>query len=665
MGFHGRGGGRWHRMRAEEEEYERQVSDWELARRLLGFTWRLRSKALLLLFTMVASSIINLLPPYLFSLAIDKYIVEANTVGLTLLAVAFIIINLATFGVSFAHTYLLSWLGSKLEFDLRVEMFQHLQILSLSYYADREVGSIVSRVTNDIEKIIELVSSGVIRSISDVVTLVGIVWIMVVMSPSLSFISFSVIPLIVAFMYFWGKRVRRVYKETRKTIASVSAKIEESVSGMREIQSFSREGETRREFDQVNISNMQANVEASRVMSAFMPAVSIFSSIGRFLVLWFGGIAVMKGNLTVGVLFAFMSYINRFFWPIQDLSNFWNEVQSAMAAAERVFHIIDTQPEIYQKNDAKIMPPIEGKIVYEKMSFSYEEGTPVLQEIDLKIEPNTTIALVGPTGAGKTTMINLLYRFYDPLEGRITVDDLDLRDLDLNSYRKQMAIVLQDPFLFAGTVKDNIKYGKMDASDEKVIEVAKAVGAHDFIAKLPEGYDTEVRERGTRLSMGQRQLISLARALIAEPRILIMDEATSSIDAYTELIIKQAMEKVLKDRTSIVIAHRLSTVRNADLIVVLDEGRIVERGTHGELLVKGGIYSKLYEMQFKYEPPDEPIEPQEIPIHIGGTIRHRGGAPPIQGIRESPQAGTGGKAIDSNKDDGSSSNANTSSETQG
>jgi ATP-binding cassette subfamily B protein len=433
------------------------------------------------------------------------------------------------------------------------------------------------------------------------------------MNPWLSMISFSVVPFIAFVTYFWGKRVRRVYRETRKTIASVSAKIEESVSGMKEIYAFSREQESRQEFQQINISNMQANVTASRTMSAFSPMVHGFSILGNFLVLWFGGNAVMNGTMTVGVLFAFMSYMGSFFFPIQTLSQFWNEVQSALAAAERVFQIMDTKIEVFEKADAITVPPIDGRIVYEDVTFSYENGTPVLQDIDLVIEKNTTVAFVGPTGAGKTTMINLLYRFYDPQEGNITIDGYDLKELSINGYRKQMAIVLQDPFLFAGTVKQNIKYGNLDASEERVLEVAKAVGAHDFIMKLPDGYETEVRERGSRLSMGQRQLISLARALIADPRILILDEATSSIDAYTEIIIKQAMEKVLKDRTSIVIAHRLSTVRNSNMIVVLEEGRIVEKGTHAELIAKDGLYSKLYDTQFKNA---RTLDPLEVMDHV-------------------------------------------------
>jgi ATP-binding cassette subfamily B protein len=595
MGWHAR------RFATEEEDYERQIPDRVLMRRLLEYITRQRRKSSILVVAIVASTIIGLLPPYLSSIAIDNYIVDMDPRGLILISIAFTVVYIIQFFTQYCQRYLINWLGSKLEYDIRLDLFRHLQRLNLDYYSHKEVGSVVSRATNDVDKITELITSGVASVIADLLTLAGIIAIMLWMNWWLSLITFTIIPLIMLFLYFWGRIVRRVYRETRKTIASVSAQMEESVSGIKEIQSYSREGDTKKEFQQVNRSNMQANVQAGQVMSAFWPAVQIFSAIGNFLVLWFGGVAVMNGDLSVGILFGFMSYLSRFFWPIQDLAGFWNNVQSALAAAERVFGIIDTPASIKDKDGTIKLPRIEGRINYESLTFSYEEGVPVLKDINIEIEPNSKVALVGPTGVGKTTMINLLYRFYDPDKGKITVDGYDLRDVKISSLREHMAIVLQDNFLFSDTVKENIRYGRLDATDEEIIEVSKAVGAHEFIEKLPEGYETDVRERGGRLSVGQRQLLSLARALLADPSILIMDEATSSIDAYTELIIQEAMDKVMRDRTSIIIAHRLSTVRNSDKIIVLVEGQIKETGTHEELISLGGVYKKLYDMQFQYE----------------------------------------------------------------
>jgi ABC-type multidrug transport system fused ATPase/permease subunit len=592
----------WGRHRhASEDDMVRTVPDWVLFKRMVGYIVAQRKESLTLVLAITVSSIINLLPPYLATLAIDSYIIGNDPEGLTVLSGILIV----TYGLIFASRYvqrfLISWLGAQLDRNMRQDIFSHLQRLSLTFYAKREVGSVVSRATNDIDKITELITSGVANVVADILTLVGIIIIMLSMNWWLSLITFSIIPLMLVFLYIWGRRVRKVYRETRKTIASVSAKMEESVSGMKEIQSFSKEGATRKEFRRINESNMQANVQAGQVMSAFWPAVSVFTAVGNFLVLWFGGNAVMDGTLSVGLLFGFMSYIGRFFMPIQDLSGFWNSVQSALAAAERVFDIMDTPRGISDKPGAEEMPKIEGRITYEGLSFRYEDDTPVLKDINLVIEPNTTVALVGPTGVGKTTMINLLYRFYDPREGSVKVDGYDVKGIQLASLRKQMAVVLQDNFLFSGSIMDNIRYGNLDATDEEIIEIAQTVGAHDFIMKLPEGYETDVRERGGRLSVGQRQLISLARALMADPRILIMDEATSSIDAYTELIIQKALDKVFRNRTSIIIAHRLSTVRNSDLIVVLKEGGIAEKGSHDELMEMDGLYKQLYEMQFKYD----------------------------------------------------------------
>jgi len=602
MGMHGGGmGGPLHRMAIEDEEYKRRISDTVLLKRMLQYVGKFKFRIATMLLAILASTTLNLLPPVIFSWAIDRYVTVLDSNGLTMFCIGFVGLLIGLFVAQYVQNYLIEWLGYMIEYDIRMDMFHHLQKLSLSYYANREVGGIVSRVTNDVDKLSEIIATGTVNAIVDLLTLIGIITIMLWMNAWLSLITFTVIPVILVFMLLWGRKVRRVYRETRKTIASVSAKIEESISGMKEIQAFSRERATQSDFRRVNISNMEANVEASRVMSAFFPATGIFAAIGNCLVLWFGGSAVINGTLTIGILFGFMSYITRFFMPIQDLSMFWNNVQSAMAAAERIFELLDTTIDIKEKDNAVKLPRIRGEVAYEDVTFSYEHGKPVLSDINLTIKPKTTVAIVGPTGAGKTTMINLLYRFYDPQKGRITVDGYDLRDVELKSLRSQLAIVLQDPILFSGTVKDNIRYGKLDASDEEVEAIAKAVGAHEFILNLPQGYDTDVGERGSRLSVGQRQLISLARALIADPRILIMDEATSSIDPYTELIIKQALEKVLKNRTSIVIAHRLSTVRNADVIVVLDDGKIVEMGKHDELLRKGGLYSKLYEAQFMYK----------------------------------------------------------------
>ncbi len=617
MGMHGPGGGggHFHGFQADEDDEKiRQVPDSILALRMLRYTLRYKKRAALMFGAVMLTTGLNLLPPLLYGYALDQ-IQGLDTTGLTIIAVGYLGVILATYAASYAQNYLLEWLFGRMEYDMREDIFEHIQKLSLRYFADKEVGSIVSRATNDIDKISELISSGLITVVADLLTLIGIVIIMFSINVRLSLVSFAMIPIMVVWMFVWGKRVRTVYRETRRSIASVSAQMEESVSGIKEIQSFSKESETRKEFKQVNETNMAANVEAGRVMSVFYPTVNFFTAVDQALVLWFGGADVIQGIVTVGTLFIFMTYITRFFQPIQDLSNFWNSVQSALAASERVFAIIDSPIEIVDDPNADELGTIQGRIVFEHMTFGYERDHPILVDIDLDIKPNTTVALVGPTGVGKTTMANLLYRFYDPTEGRITVDGHDLRKVKVESLRRQMGVVLQDPFLFSGTIMNNIRYSRPSATDDEVVTVSKAIGAHDFIMRLPEGYQTEVKERGGRLSVGQRQLVSLARALLANPRILIMDEATSSIDAYTELIIQKAMNNLLKNRTAIVIAHRLSTVRNADQIIVIEGGRIAEKGTHEELLKNGGLYKKLYEMQFKAEPDETPeTNPNPPPI---------------------------------------------------
>jgi ATP-binding cassette subfamily B protein len=586
----------------DDENAVRQVPDTVLAIRMLKYVLKYKRRAALMFITVVTTTALNLLPTLLYGMAIDRYIPGLDAAGLTFIAAGYLVVVVATYASQYTQNYLIEWLFGRMEYDMREDVFDHLQKLSIGYFADKEPGSIVSRATNDIDKLSELISSGIITAAADLLTIAGIVVIMFALNWELSIISFAVIPVMLIWMTVWGKRVRTVYRETRKSIASVSAQMEESVSGIKEIQSFSKEDETKKEFRNINETNRAANTEAGRVMSAFFPTVTFFTSVGQAIVLWFGGVDVIEHTVTIGTLFIFMSYITRFFMPIQELSNIWTSIQSAFAAAERVFNIIDTPIDIKDTAESTPISAIQGEITYDHMTFGYEKDRPVLRDIDLKIEPNTTVAFVGPTGVGKTTMINLLYRFYDPVEGRILVDGRDLKTIQIESLRKQMGIVLQDPFLFSGTIMDNIRYSRPEATDDEVITVSKAIGAHDFIARLPEGYRTDVKERGGRLSVGQRQLVSLARALLANPRILIMDEATSSIDAYTELLIQKAMDKILEGRTAIVIAHRLSTVRNANKIVVIENGRIAETGTHKELLKKGGLYKKLYEMQFKTEP---------------------------------------------------------------
>jgi ATP-binding cassette subfamily B protein len=482
-----------------------------------------------------------------------------------------------------------------------MELFAHLQALSLSYFDQREIGRIMSRVTNDVDHITELLTSGVVTAVADIITLIGVVAMMLYINMPLALTSFSILPVMIVFVWRFGLKARAAYRRTRRTISSVTSQIEESVSGMREIQAYAKEQASMQDFKRVNVQDREANISAARIESVFFPAVEVFSALSLTLILYAGGLQSLAAPFAVswGVLYAFIQYLNRFFFPLRDLSMFYNNIQSAMSGAERIFDLLDTEIGIIEPTTPESLPYLHGTITFEDVTFSYHDDVPVLQNIDLQIQSNEHIAVVGPTGAGKTTLINLIYRFYDPQEGRILIDNCDLRNLSISALRRQMAIVLQDPFLFATTIKENIRYGNPQASDDAIIEIATTIGAHDFIIALPDAYDTDVRERGSRLSMGQRQLISFARALLANPRILILDEATSSVDTYTEQIIQQALVTLQQGRTTVVIAHRLSTVRAADRIIVLERGRIVEQGSHHQLIAKPGVYSRLYLQQFR------------------------------------------------------------------
>lgn len=586
------------------EDGELRPYDHKLFRRLLSYVMPYRARVMLSLFCMAGASLTTLAGPYLIKVAIDNHIAQRDTQGLVRVAVAYVIIQALHWFFAYWQTFLMTWVGQRAIFQIRQELFSHLQRLSFRFFDSRPAGVVMSRVTNDVNAMEELISEGFIHVVNDLITLAGIVGVMLYMNWRLALVAMAATPGVVWAATSFRKKVRAAYDQVRQRIAVVYANLQESISGVRVTQSFVREAENMLRFDKVNRDNYDANIKAVRLFSVFAPFVEVVGTLGAALVVWYGGAQVIAGHITVGVLVAFISYLSRFFQPIQDLSHIYNMLQSTMAACEKVFGIMDEVPEIRDASGATPLTRRNGRVEFVNVTFGYDPKTPVLRNISFVANPGQRIALVGPTGAGKTSIINLLCRFYDPQAGSILLDSMDIRDITVESLRGQMGVVLQDTFLFSGSIRDNIRYGRPEATDEEIVEAAKFVGAHDFIAKMEDGYDTAVQERGTRLSVGQRQLIAFARALIRDPRILILDEATSSVDAYTELIIQTALDRLVSGRTCIIIAHRLSTIRSADLILVLNDGQIVERGTHSSLLAQKGLYAHLYEMQFKYQQAD-------------------------------------------------------------
>ena len=583
----------------EEEKHIRKLADRALIKRLLRYLLKYKRRFIITVVAVVVVSLTGLLPPYLLQVAIDNYIKNGDLAGLTVISIILIGVYLVNWVSDYQRTYHMSWMGQNMVNELRKQLFSHLQELSFSFYDRSEAGEIISRVTNDTDTLSQIFVQGVITLISDVLTLIGIVAIMLWLSVHLSLAAFSVMPALVLLMFVFQSRLRKAYRATRKKIAAVTSRFEESISGIREIQSFTREQDTMKGFRQANVENLQANVQAGKLFALLMPAVQIIGAVGTCVVLWFSGILIVSGGITLGVVVAFLLYVNKFFGPLVDLTTFYNTLQSAMSAAERIFVTLDTKVEIADAPNAIELSHVKGEIVFDHVTFGYNPIRPVLEGVNIHVESEKTLAIVGPTGAGKSTIAKLLSRFYETQKGTIMVDGYDIQKITLNSLHKQMGGGLQERFFFSGTIMENIKYGKLDVSDDEVKQVARIVGIHEFISSLPQGYETDVGERGVRLSVGQRQLVSFARALLRDPPILILDEATSSVDPYTELKIKKALAVLLKNRTSLVIAHRLSTVRNADNIVVINEGRIIEEGNHAELMKKKGMYYRLYEKQFK------------------------------------------------------------------
>jgi len=566
--------------------------------RLLAYLhpyWRRMTVAFVL---MLIASALTLATPYLIKVAIDQPIAQGDLAGLSRIALLTAAAFVGLYVASAGQQYLLSWVGQRVLASLRAQLFRHLQDLSLGYHDTHIVGVTLSRVINDVAVINELLSQGLVTLIGDTLLLAGIVVVMLSMSPRLALLTFSVLPLMVLATLLFARRAKVAFRQTRSRIAAVVGDLAEDLSGIRVIQAFAQEGASRERFDEVNRENRDAYIEAMSLSFVFLPTVEFLGMLATGIVLWFGGLTVARGELTLGVVVAFLAYVTRFFQPIQELSQLYTTMQAAMAGGERVLDLLDTQPEVMDPPDAAQMPPIVGRVELRQVSFSYRGDTRVLHDVDLVAEPGQTIALVGPTGAGKTSIANLIARFYEVTDGAVLIDDLDVRHVTQRSLRHQMGLVPQDPFLFSGTIADNIRFGRPQASDAQVEEAARLANAHQFIVALPQGYATEILEGGVNLSIGQRQLICIARAVLADPRILILDEATASVDTVTEMMIQEALERLLRGRTAIVIAHRLSTILHADQICVVQAGRIVERGRHQELLATGGLYRDLYERQF-------------------------------------------------------------------
>jgi len=597
----------------EERTAERKMSAREIFSRLLRYLTPYKKWIVILVCAVIVSSATGIAGPYILGREIvSKYILRGDLNGLLTIIIIFIGILVANWIANTIRMYGLGKIGQSLLLKMRSDLFRHLQKLSFSFFDNSDSGDLISRVTNDTDAIGEAFTSGLVQVASDILSLFMILIVMFSINVQLSLVSMIVVPLIVAVALLFNSKFRAAYRVQRTRISNVTSKLQESISGIREIQSFTREKDAMKDFENANLENFQANLQATKVWGSFFPTIQLIQALGTGIVIAYGGWLALNGMLgpiedAVGILITFVMYVRMFFGPIFDLTNFYNTVQSALAAAERIFEILDVEPEIKDSEDAVEIPPINGEVEFKNVSFGYKPEHPVLHNISFRIKPKETIALVGPTGAGKSTIIKLLCRFYDPQSGQVLIDGYDLKKVKMKSLHKQIGIVLQETFLFSGTIMDNIRYGKIDATDEEVIAAAKLVGAHEFIEKLPDGYNTKIGERGAGLSVGQKQLISLARALLRNPAILILDEATSSIDPYTDLLIRKAMKVLLKDRTSIIIAHRLSTVRDADRILVIDNGRIVEEGSHKELIKKGGLYSHLYTMQFK-EPETEALK---------------------------------------------------------
>ena len=577
----------------------KKYNSWQSYRRLLRFVLPYKKRLVAAVICMAFSGASNVVVPWLIKDVIDKVLANKDTVTLNLIVIGILALFLFRGFFYFGERYLMSFVGQKIVNDIREKLYRHLQTLSLSYFDRRKTGNIMSNLTNDVSALQTAIAGNLISFVQEAVILAGSLVSMFALYWKLTLLTLVIVPLVVVTINFFGGRLRKAGHDVQGKMADITALLEEAISGIRIIRSFNREEFEIKRFVVQNDKNFWALMTTTKLTSMLTPFIQFFAAIAVTGIIWYGGMSVIEGKMTAGALIAFLIYAINLANPVRRISEIYGDIQKSLAAADRVFETLDTMPEVQEKKNAITLPKVQGHIVFDHVSFAYDKDHEALTDFNLEVKPGQVVALVGPSGAGKSTVANLLPRFYDITGGKLTIDGVNIKDVTFSSLRQQIGLVPQETMLFNASVRDNILYGCLDASEEEVIAAAKAANAHEFIMDLPQGYDTHVGDRGNALSGGQRQRIAIARAILKNPQILILDEATSALDTESEKIVQAALDRLMEGRTAVVIAHRLSTVRNADDIVVIDHGKIVEEGTHTELLAKNGLYASLYAVQFK------------------------------------------------------------------